>query len=151
MYNQKGYQNYLENEVMGADPIKLVTLLYGGAIDALSAARLCLQNGDIAGRSRKISKAALIVNELALSLDHGKGGEISLSLTELYDYMARRLNEANFQQIDEPIAEVQSLLTTLLEAWKQNETCVAQKMSTQSFSGYAQAVPDDYTPLSLTA
>lgn len=111
-------ENYLESEVMTASPVGLIRLLYRGAVDAVRAARTCLKSGDIAGRSAQITKASRILTELAVSLDHAKGGEISRGLAELYDYMQRRLNEANFHQIEAPLVEVEGLLTTLLEAWE---------------------------------
>ncbi|HZT39353.1 MAG TPA: flagellar export chaperone FliS [Bryobacteraceae bacterium] len=111
-------ENYLESEVMTASPVGLIRLLYRGAVDAVRAARACLKSGDITERSAQITKAGRILTELAVSLDHAKGGEISRGLAELYDYMQRRLNEANFHQTEPPLAEVEGLLTTLLEAWE---------------------------------
>ncbi|HLX45249.1 MAG TPA: flagellar export chaperone FliS [Bryobacteraceae bacterium] len=108
---------YLENEVLQADPVKLIRILYRGAIDAVDAARVHLRNGAIRERSRQIGRALAIVHELLRSLDHTRGREISRSLAELYVYMTKRLIEANTLQIDEPLAEVSHLLATLLEAW----------------------------------
>jgi len=108
---------YLEAEILSADPVKLVIILYRAAIEAVGAARRYVAGGLIRERSQKISKASAIISELVLSLDHTRGGEISQSLARLYDYMRMRLNEANAQQIDPPLAEVEGLLTTLLEGW----------------------------------
>ena len=108
---------YLENEIFQADPVKLVRILYRGAIDAVDAARVHLRNGAIRERSRQITKALEILHELLRSLDHNRGGTISRSLADLYVYMTKRLIEANCKQIDPPLAEVSQLLATLLEAW----------------------------------
>src|ERR1700722_16643737 len=97
---------YLENEVLQADPVKLVRILYRGAIDAVDAARAHLRNAAIRERSQQIGRALAIVHELLRSLDHARGGQISRSLADLYVYMTKRLIEANTQQIDEPLAEV---------------------------------------------
>ena len=110
---------YVENEILQADPIRLVQLLYQGAIGAVEKARVYLREHDIRARSSQIAKAAAIVNELTLSIDREKGGEVAANLVELYDYVQHRLQEANFRQIDEPLAEVERLLSTLLEAWAQ--------------------------------
>ena len=56
--------------------------------------------------------------ELATSLDHERGGEISQRLALLYDYMQRQLLDANMKQSDGPLAEVLGLLSTLSEAWE---------------------------------
>lgn len=110
---------YIENEILQADPIRLIQLLYRGAIDAVGKARTHVREGDIPARSNQITKASNIVTELALSLDRDQGGELAVNLAELYDYIQRRLQDANFRQIEEPLAEVERLLTTLLEAWDQ--------------------------------
>ena len=108
---------YLENEILQADPVKLVRILYRGAIDAVDTARMHLRNGAIRERSRQIIKALEIIHELLRSLDHTAGSQISRALSEIYVYMTHRLIEANAGQIDAPLAEVNQLLTTLLEGW----------------------------------
>ena len=112
------YQTHLETEVLSADPVKLVTMLYRGAIDSVAAARRHLNSGEIRERSRQITKALEILNELMRSLDRERGGQISRSLADLYAYMLGRLIEANTKQIEQPLSEVHSLLITLLEGWK---------------------------------
>lgn len=111
------YDQYLESEVLSADPLKLVNLLYRAAIDAVRAARRHLAAGEIRERSRKVVKAWEIVHELRRSLDEQRGGEIGRSLRELYVYMQGRLLEANARQMDAPLAEVERLLSTLSEGW----------------------------------
>jgi len=110
---------YLESQVLTADPMELVRLLYRGAGDAVRSARAHLAGGRIAARSRQISKAHAILAQLSVTLDHARGGTLSRSLAELYDYMERRLLEANLRQKAEPLLEVESLLGTLLEGWEQ--------------------------------
>src|ERR1022692_1975102 len=116
MWNS-GHDAYLESRVLAADPVELVSLLYEACTQAVREARCYLAAGQIAERSREINKACAIVIELATSLDHERGGEISQRLALLYDYMERRLLQANMQQSDAPLADVLGLLTTLSEAW----------------------------------
>ncbi|MGD0774652.1 MAG: flagellar export chaperone FliS [Candidatus Solibacter sp.] len=116
MFNS-GHDAYLESRVLTADPIELVNLLYQACTQAVREARRHLAEGRIAERSREINKACEIVIELATSLDYERGGEISQRLALLYDYMQRRLLEANMQQSDAPLADVLGLLSTLAEAW----------------------------------
>jgi flagellar secretion chaperone FliS len=117
MWNN-GHDAYLESRVLSADPIELVNMLYQGGMQAVREARLHLAEGRIAERSREITKACQIVIELAVSLNHERGGEISRRLALLYDYMHRRLLEANMRQSDEPLADVLGLLSTLSEGWE---------------------------------
>ena len=110
---------YLEERILSADPLELVRLLYQAAIAAVRDARRALATGEIAARSRSISKACDIVMELNGALDHSRGGTLSGRLAALYDYMLRRLLDANMQQSDGPLAEVLGLLSALDEAWEQ--------------------------------
>ncbi len=111
------YQNYLQDEVLSASPLKLVELLFRGALDAIGSARRHLRSGDIRARSRAISKAMAIITELSLALDHEQGGELSRNLARLYGYTEKLLILANTQQREPPLAEAERLLCTLLEAW----------------------------------
>jgi flagellar protein FliS len=120
------YDTYLETEILGADPVSLVHILYRGAIEAVGEARRYLAAGAIRERSRKVTKAWEIIHELTISLDREHGGEISRRLGELYYYMQARLLEANWRQADAPLVEVESLLTTLCEAWREQKTQVPQ-------------------------
>ncbi len=110
------HSKYLETEVLSADPLKLVCMLYRGAIEATGTARRHLRDRRIRERSRQIMRALEILRELTRSLDPRY--EISRPLRDLYAYMQTRLLEANAQQIDAPLAEVEQLLSTLLEGWK---------------------------------
>jgi flagellar protein FliS len=108
---------YLESRVLSATPLELVQLLYQGAIRAVQDARQYLEEGAIAPRSRAISKAHAILTELRHSLNRNEGGELAARLAALYDYMQRRLLEANCQKTDPPLCEVLGLLTTMAEGW----------------------------------
>ncbi|HEY6392890.1 MAG TPA: flagellar export chaperone FliS [Bryobacteraceae bacterium] len=113
----KPYQTYFEEEVLAANPLQLVRLLYRGALDSIAAARRHLRLGEIRRRSDAISKAMAIVTELSRSLDPRMSGELGVSLAELYGYVQSLLIEANIQQSDPPLAEAETLLATLLEGW----------------------------------
>ncbi len=123
-------ERYLEAEVLNADPVKLVAILFRAAGDSVAAARRHLQNGEIRERSRRITKASEILNQLMFSLDHSNGGDLSRSLVELYAYMQTRLIEANARQTDAPLAEVEDLLKVLAEGWREVTTSLAVSLPT---------------------
>ena len=112
------HDTYLEDRVLSADGLGLVRMLYQAAIGAVQDARRHLAAKDIAARARAITKAHRILTELTSSLDHERGGEVSQGLARLYDYMSRRLIEANSHQSDPELEEVLNLLCTLAEAWE---------------------------------
>jgi flagellar protein FliS len=112
---------YEENRILNASPVGLVRILYAAATRAVQNARQHLRAGDIAGRSREITKAQEILLELATSVDPSKAPEFSERLLALYDYMQTCLVKANVEQKEGPLGEVAELLDTLQEAWSQVE------------------------------
>jgi flagellar protein FliS len=120
------YDQYLEAEVLSADPVKLVRLLYRGAIDAVRAARQHLASRDIGKRSLEINRAWAILQELTCSLDYAQGGDLTVKLARLYAYMQARLIDANVKQAAAPLEEVESLLITLSEGWQAANPPAAQ-------------------------
>jgi flagellar protein FliS len=143
----KPYQNCVEEEVLAANPLKLVELLYRGALDSIASARRYLSLGEIRARSRAINKTMEILAELARSLNHEAGGEVSRNLADLYAYMQTLLIEANTRQSDPPLAEAEKLLATLLEAWCSTANVAGGDSSRQSGLVSNGA---DHQPLSCT-
>jgi flagellar protein FliS len=124
MYNRNGTQAYaqvsLESGVMSASPHQLIVMLFDGALSALARARILMNQGDIAGKGLAISKAINIIdNGLKTGLDHTQGGEIADNLAALYDYMKRRLMQANLHNDESTIEEVIKLLDNVSDAWRQ--------------------------------
>lgn len=108
----------VETSVMGASPHRLIVLLYQGARQAIAQARMHLQAGNVADRGMAVSKAIRIIESgLQQSLNLEVGGEIAERLNALYNYMTRRLFEANMKQSETMLVEVDGLLATLEEAW----------------------------------
>src|SRR5579884_3452929 len=112
------YQAYVQNTLVGSSPMELIIALYEGAIEATQQAKRCFETGDIMERSKFISKTVNILTELSISLDMKNGGEMSLNLKRLYDYMMTRVLEAHMKKSPEMLDEVGQLLNSLLESWR---------------------------------
>jgi flagellar secretion chaperone FliS len=108
---------YAQNEVLNASPERLVELLYDLGIRSIARARECNRSREIAARTRELNKAFAVLVELGNGLDFEAGGDIALNYGRIYDYCQRKLIEANVKQSDAILAEVQSLLEELKEAW----------------------------------
>ncbi len=143
------YEAYLESKILTADPVELVAILFQAALDAMRQARVELRDGRIHERSRAITRASAVLNELALAVDHQAGGELSRNLVELYAYLQRLLLEANSRQIEAPLEEAERLLSSIAEAW---QACRAgsPQLSSAGSEGHEEETPADYTPLSCT-
>jgi flagellar secretion chaperone FliS len=127
---------YLEEGILQADTLKLVQTMYRAAIDSVVKAKIFLANGEIRQRSLEITRAGEILAELSHGLDLEQGGDLAARLQQLYDYMQRRLLEANALQSAGELAEVESLLRTILDAW---ENCEPHK------SPASQVAPESST------
>ena len=142
-----GYQSYFENELRETSPLGLVLMLYRAALDAIGCARRHVRAGDIAARSRAISKAMAIVTELSLSLNQPEGGELSRNLAGLYAYSEKLLIQANFEQREGPLEEVERLLSTLLEGWA---ACLPEEPAVERSEQTEHVENQQYEPVICT-
>ncbi|MFL9897715.1 flagellar export chaperone FliS [Paraburkholderia fungorum] len=108
----------MESSVLGASPHDLIALLFQGARRAVRMSRMHMQNGNIAEKGKLISHAIVIIGGgLQQGLNLEKGGELAQRLDGLYEYMKRRLLEANLRNDPAPLEEVDTLLGTIEEGW----------------------------------
>jgi len=108
---------YVEQQILTADPVALIRLVYQRSIASVREACEHLRSGRIAERSRAIARAYAALHELLNALRPEAAPELVSRLRELYWYMQQRLLEANLQQKEAPLVEVLGLMTTLAEAW----------------------------------
>lgn len=110
----------LETGVTSASPHKLIVMLYDGALAAIMTAITQMAAGNIQEKGNAISKAIRIIDDgLRASLDKEVGGEIARNLDSLYDYMSRRLLEANLKNDAAILEEVRGLVADLRDTWNQ--------------------------------
>ncbi|MFH1987535.1 MAG: flagellar export chaperone FliS [Pseudomonadota bacterium] len=110
----------IESDVRGADPHRLIVLLFDGAERALQQSIERLAVNDAKGKSDSIVKAIEIIQSgLSASLDTEQGGDLAKNLKALYDYMASRLIHANIHKDANAIREVQGLLGEIASAWRE--------------------------------
>src|SRR5689334_21862705 len=90
----------VETSIESADSHRLILILFEGAQEALTKARLHMQHKEIAEKGQMISKAIMIIDHgLKASLNMNAGGDLAIKLMLLYDYMTHRLLVANIQNI----------------------------------------------------
>ncbi|MGF6904358.1 flagellar export chaperone FliS [Paraburkholderia sp. GAS348] len=108
----------LETSVNSASPYELVALLFQGARRAIRMGRVHMQNGNIPEKGKLISQAIMIVGGgLQQGLNLEQGGDLAQRLNALYDYMTRRLLEANVQNDPALLDEIDGLLATIEDGW----------------------------------
>jgi flagellar protein FliS len=108
----------LESNTLVADPHKLISMLFEGAVIALNQAEFDIENNKPADKCTSISKAIdIILLGLDASLRYEKGNKLGENLHMLYQYMAHQLTLANLHNDTNKIAEVRHLINELRSAW----------------------------------
>lgn len=113
MYRQVG----VETGVKTASAHQLVQMLYDGLLESLAQARGALEQGDIEGKGRAITRAARIVDEGLKAALSPAGGEITLNLSSLYSYVTQRLMHAHLRNDKDALDECHRLMQPLRDAW----------------------------------
>jgi flagellar protein FliS len=114
----RGLNSYRQTQVQSRTALELVVMLYDGTLQSLSTSRAAILRGDIPARRDAVSRALAIISELQSTLNIEEGGEVAVSLDELYDYASRRLLDATIHNDVKPVDEVSRLFNTLREAWQ---------------------------------
>jgi len=112
---------YEEHTVNTASPVKLVVLLYDGAIRFLKLAERAFAEGDRVLARMHIGKAEKIILELLGSLNFEDGGEIAENLFALYRFVLRECAQMSGENYEEVLPGVIRILSGLRDAWKNLE------------------------------
>lgn len=110
------YKAGVVTEVEEASPHRLIQLLFEGALQRIAVAKGFIHRHEIAEKGNNISRAITIVGGLRASLDMEQG-EIAQNLDNLYEYIERRLLEANLKNDVLILDEVSSLLRDIKVSW----------------------------------
>lgn len=124
------YQQYEQQSVMTASPGELTLMLYNGCIKFIKKGIKYIEEDNIEKANNAIIRAQDIVNELTVTLDMEY--EISEQLQLLYEYMGRRLIEANISKDMGILREVEGLMAELRDTWAE----VIKLNRQQRYGGY---------------
>lgn len=119
MYAQgiKEYQSIgTQTSIVDADPHRLIQLLFEGATSRIAAAKGHIDRKEYDKKNSQINSAISIIGGLQDSLNFD-AGELARNLERLYNYMIRRLFEANIRNDVAMLDEVSNLLGKIKSAW----------------------------------
>lgn len=111
------YAQYKQNTVMTAPPEELTLMLFEGMVKFINQSKIFMQEKKLDKASNANLRAQDIIAELNLTLDMQY--DISKNLRALYDYMSRRLIEANLKKDVDILEEVLGLAAELRDTWKE--------------------------------
>ena len=121
---QSKQDKYLKQKIMSAKPEELTFMLYQGLVKFLKKAKLFMEKGSkVYDKSNNsIQRSMAIIAELRATLDMDI--EISENLDSMYEYMGRRLLDANLEKDIEILDEVIGYAEELRDTWKEAMTKV---------------------------
>lgn len=103
--------------VDAADPHRMVQMLMDAIMERLAKVKGCIERGEVVPRTRMLHSCVVLVTELRGSLNLADGGELAQNLSDLYDYMIRRLLLANLSGDPAIVAEIASLMGEIRGGW----------------------------------
>jgi flagellar protein FliS len=92
-------------------------MLLDGALDRIASAKGAIARNEVARKGELLGSAIAIIDGMRASLDYNGGGEIAANLGSLYDYIERRLLEANTSADVAILDEVGGLLKEIKSGW----------------------------------
>lgn len=117
MIAYNAYNQYKENSIFTASPEELTLMLYNGLVKFIMRGIDSIEKKNIQDANTNIIKAQNIVSEFMNTLDMNY--EVSGSLNSIYDYMLRRLIDANVTKDNEILDEVLGFAKVLRDTWEQ--------------------------------
>lgn len=111
------HQAYRQNSVTTASPGELTLLLYNGCLKFIKLAKMAMEENNFEQRNINLVKAQDIMQELMITLDMDV--EISKSLLQMYDYINRRLIEANTKNDLDILNEAEGFVIEFRDTWKE--------------------------------
>lgn len=105
------------HEVESASSYRLIQLLMERVLTKLAVAKGHMERAAIPEKGKHIGDAISIINGLQASLNHKPDSQLAGNFDALYDYMIRRLLQANLSNDPQILDEVAGLMRELREAW----------------------------------
>ena len=112
---------YKRASLENAPPIKVIRMLYQGAMRFMDEAARMDPVNELAAFQNRLHRVEAIVVELRISLETEAAPELCAELERLYLFIEDQLRAAISDRSVEPIASARKVLETLSAAWKEVE------------------------------
>lgn len=111
------YQQYNNNKILTATPGELTLMLYEGAIKFGNLSIQAIEAGDIEKAHKNIIKVQRIIDEFQATLN--RKYSVAEDFDRVYNYLLKRLIEANLTKDKEIMEEVVMHLRSMRDNWKE--------------------------------
>ena len=117
MASPNAFSQYNNSKVWTASPAELVLMLYDGAIKFCNIAIVAIENKDIQKAHTHIVKTEKIIDHFRATLDMKY--PVAKDFDRVYEYLQRRLYEANIKKDKEIMEEVCGHIRSMRDTWKE--------------------------------
>ncbi|MHB8421930.1 MAG: flagellar export chaperone FliS [Leptospirales bacterium] len=109
------YHTAVQNTISPSD---LLLRLYEGAIKSVVLLEEAIRSRNISMRSDAVHRSTAILGELAVALEGEDSPEWAQKLIGLYVFLIEEITVANIKDEPERLSPVRTILSDLLEGWK---------------------------------
>ena len=113
------YKKYQSVQYETASQGQLLLMLYEGIIKFCKQASAAMERNELEYAHNKLKRAQAIIDELIISLDMERGGDLARNLSTLYEYIKYSLIKANIKKDPAIIDQVLVILLELNQSWEQ--------------------------------
>lgn len=113
----KAYEQYNNSKILTASKPELTLMLYEGAIKFCNIAIMSIEKKDIQKAHTNIMKVQRIIAEFRATLDYKY--PVAEDFDRVYEYLERRLIQANLKKDAEILEEVNTHLRSMRDTWKE--------------------------------
>lgn len=117
MLAKNRYAAYANNKIMTASKAELTLMLYDGAIKFCNKAIEAVDENKIEQAHINIMKVENIIQEFQATLNYKY--PVAKDFNNVYEYLQRRLVDANLKKDKEILEEVLKHLRTMRDTWKE--------------------------------
>lgn len=130
------YHSAVQNTIT---PSELLLRLYEGAIKSVILLEESIRSRNIPKRSDAVHRATAILGELAVALEGEGSSEWAQKLVGLYVFLIEEITVANIKDEPERLLPVRTILSDLLEGWKEAVHSTSQSVPAASAMHHSSA------------
>lgn len=131
---------YLKDAVMTATPEQLQLMLYDGAIRFAMQGRDALTREDYETSYQRLTRAQNIITEMQLGLNYEINRELCERVSSIYNFIFRKLVEANVHRDPNAIDDALRVLRVERETWQ----ILVEKVNQVREVGSTQPEPQEH-------
>ncbi|RMF81866.1 MAG: flagellar export chaperone FliS [Planctomycetota bacterium] len=135
-------KEYLRNAVLTATPAQLQLMLYDGGIRFAEQGKAALANKDYEAAFNALERAQRIVLQLSAGLRREVNPQLCDQMASLYNFIYRRLIEANVHHSTRAVDEALMILRHQRETW----VMLMERLAEEAGGGNADASDEEDRP-----